>query len=546
MRVAFRRRYLMYDAPASTPPPAILENRTTVSNYRTLWDFVSAGQESIGRPQLRKLAQAILHDQPAGAANIVKAAIGDRETDMITFLEFVMVVQQATTLRPLSEMVTLARRKFDADHDMQVQAQRKIMQTVQGAGFTQDKAAAISAQLKENSKLMQEVQVVASSESIAAERAKSVLYAGTQAGMLSAMKEPLPSVPPPLSPPKPAADAALERELAKLRTENEKLHHALAVVGGKKAAGLGDDIIGSGGVGASALAAGEANSLAAARAQRERETKLKQQVASLEAELRAARGQLAISTEAAELVGLLRASSAANGGAPNKTAVLKEHFVEELSLVNKHKYIREVASKFDDPNSPVSLLIGQYELLISGYQALYRDLKGRWEYAKSKRFNPMEAAKNIVAQAQLQATPTGSKPLSAHSPVQVASSVYSWAELDAPPSDQLRHTGMPGDPLLTDGQRQQLRARLSAQMRATARHYTPQRGNLMGGSQVGGGPGSSVGRGFSGTPSRRTPSGPYGAGYFGSPEGSADVNVDSMDAIRQLQAMTPNSFSRRY
>lgn len=534
MRVAFRRRYLMYDAPASTPPPALLENPRSVSMYRDLWDFVAGGSETITRPQLRKLATAIMADYPNEATNITKAAIGDRETDAINFLEFVMVVQQATNTRSLSEMVNLARRKFDADHDMQVQAQRKIMQTVANAGFAPDKAAAISHQLKENARLQQEVYVLASSESVAAERARSVLYAGNSNSM-SALNEKLPAVPPPMSPQRPAADAALERELAKLRTENEKLSHALALAGGKKGRD-GEDAV-------------DVNNqtLAAARAQRERESSMQNRIKELESELRQARAQLAISTEAQELAGLLRASSSNNGGQANKTQVLKEHFVEELTLVTKHRYIRDVAARFDDPNSPVSLLIGQYELLVSGYQALYRDLKQRWEYAKSKRFNPMEAAKSIVAHAQ--STPMGSKPLQPASPLQVASSVYSWAELDTPPNDQLRHTGMPGDPLLTEGERQHLRAKLAAQMRATARHYTPSRGGYMGSqsqSQSQQQQPSLMAAGRS-TP-RRTPSQMAGFHHGGySPEGNADVNADSMDAIRQLQAMTPTSYhNRRY
>ena len=544
MRVAFRRRYLMYDAPASTPPPALLENPRAVSMYRDLWDFLCSGTEQMTRAELRKLVSAILPDHPNEAASVVKAALGDRETDTISFLEFLMVIQQATSVRSLSEMVELARRRFDQDRDLQVAAQRKIDSTVSSAGFAADRAQSIATQLKENARLQQEVATILSSENIATERAKSVLYAGRSNGTASTLLDSLPVVPSPLSPPRPAADVALEREVAVLRTENERLQHALAVQGGKAS----DD-------------GQNQQTLAAIKSQRERENGLIREIETLEKELKQARAQIAISTEASELVSLLRQAPTLG---KSKTEILKEHFIEENSLLGKHKYIRDVASRFDDPNSPVSLLIGQYELLISGYQALYRDLKGRWEHAKSKRFNPMEAAKNIVQQAQN--TPSAGKPLSAPSPVQVNSSVFSWAEIDLPPTDQLRHTGLPGDPLLTDQERHQLRAKLAAQMRSTARHYTPtntsrnQNNNMSRDGSASAGffsqhqqstPRSRYGGGNS---TSRTPSFGVGGGggsnnqyYSSSPstaERPVDSHTDSIDAIRQFQALTPNR-SRR-
>jgi Ca2+-binding EF-hand superfamily protein len=539
MRVAFRRRYLMYDAPASTPPPALLENARAVSMYRDLWDFLCSGTEQMTRPQLRKLMAAVLVDHPSEASNVVKAALGDRETDTISFLEFLMVVQQATSVRPLSDMVTLARRKFDQDRDLQVAAQRKIDTMISGAGFGAERALTISTQLKENARLQQEVASILSSENVASERAKSVLYAGTSSGRASTLLDSLPVVPSPLTAPRPAADVALEREVAHLRMENERLLHTLAVQGGK--GGPGD----------------EQTNIAMVKVQREKEQQLHEHIRALENELRQARAQIAISTEAAELVSLLRQAPVLG---KTKTEILKEHFIEENNLMGKHRYIREVAARFEDPNSPVSLLIGQYELLVSGYQALYRELKGRWEFAKTKRFNPMEAAKNIVQQAQN--TPSAGKPLSAPSPVQVNSAVFSWAELDCPPSDQLRHTGLPGDPLLTDQERQVLRAKLAAQMRSTARHYTPSksqsRNNNSNNNNFNSGNNnyynynnSNSNNGSIPRSGSRTPS--FGASHYGGGGGSvgyatpstadrpSDPHSDSIDAIRQLQALTPNS-----
>jgi hypothetical protein len=437
MRVAFRRRYLMYDAPANSPPPALLENPRSIAMFRELWGFVARDSDVMTRHQLRRLVSAVLPDAPGDASNIVKAALGDRESDGIALFEFMMVVQPATMHRTLSDMLHRARTEFGSANG----APSPPPKPAAGSGSAADGRLAVN-------RLAQEVALLRTADFKAEDRFQKTL--GSRA-----LDQQLPSPVARLPPPKPLADEAMERELAKLRTENAQLQHSLALALGS---------------GPGTHSGGHHHSV--------NEKADRAVVQELEAEIKRLRAQLAISTEAADLSSLLRV--AASQGSATHWAVLRDHFIDENPLIGKHAYVRAAARRFDDPNSPISTVLGQYELLVQGYQALYRDARGKYDALKAKRFDAASATKSIagvgfgtpVRSAGARAAAVGALT----SPVHQDATAYRWADLDREPTPDLKRTGLPGDPLLTDAERAVVRAKLAAQMRRSARHYTPTRG----------------------------------------------------------------------
>jgi hypothetical protein len=195
------------------------------------------------------------------------------------------------------------------------------------------------------------------------------------------------------------------------------------------------------------------------------QTDLLHKISTLEEELKQTKARLAIAGEASELSSLLKQGD-------NVHSVVRNFYPDESVFVGKHQYLRESAKAFDDDGSTsIGTVLGQYDLIVVGYQALYRQLRQKYEATRAKAFDPMHAAKSIIpsepvrlVDAQRVAAPSVHR-----------ASPMRWKDLDRAPSADMRGTGTLADPLLTDTGRIELRARLAAQMRGSARNYTPTR-----------------------------------------------------------------------
>jgi len=213
----------------------------------------------------------------------------------------------------------------------------------------------------------------------------------------------------------------------------------------------------------------------------------------LENELRMCRAHLHTAQEGNELIKALRGTTSVH-------STVRDFFPDEAALVAKQDYVRETSRatiEVETGGQPSALttVMAQYDLLVVAYQALYRELRKRYESSRPKRFDPVKAAANIVPHT-FSPTPqqqrSASRPkggggeggglgggfTNSRSPVpskMFASSPLRWSDLDRDPTPDMKNTGMLSDPLLTDNERNFLRQKLAAQMRNSARHYSPKK-----------------------------------------------------------------------
>jgi hypothetical protein len=454
MRVAFRRRYLMYDAPANSPPPSLLENSKTVAMYRELFDLSSRDSDGMSRRELHRLMHTVLPEYTVDATNAVKAALSDQDTDHIFFYEFMMVVQPCTSRRCLSDMLAIARReliKESAGEDFESLATGTPAREASRASNA--KMALGSRPTKTaTDRLRQELLSYQMHESFADQRAAHTLSSRVALPTV-------PDIPAPPAAPKVLADEELERENTKLRIDNEDLRRQNATL----AAELSNFEQQNRTLVANSTNRGRSQSRANSSVyhlDRSDDADPSDRVRMLEEELRQARARLAISTETNELCSLLRRGE-------NAHTVVRNFYPDESVFIGKHQYLQDAVKPFMDGVSPICTIIGQYDLIVVGYQALYRQLRAKSDTAKSQStFDPMEAARSIVPKQPLHATPSRRG-----SPSKARASPMRWKDLDRAPTADMRGTGTLADPLLTDEERHTLRAKLAAQMRGSARFY---------------------------------------------------------------------------
>lgn len=423
MRTTYRRRYLMYDAPANTPAPALLDNAKLVSTFRELFDLAGEGKDYISRSELRSLVQDILPEFPSDASNIVKAALGEGDSDAIGFYEFIMTMQPATSRRPLSEMVRLAKLKRD-----------------NSVGKRQSNVAG---------PLRSELESYKQLNATMEERFKAIM---TNPAISANYQLPVAHKPLPLN-----ATTEADREIAALKIKNDELTHQVAL-----------------------LRVGNAHQISPIRDGRNQSTHMGRpttsnttsdpftlyttRISELEKDLRLCRAQLHIAQESNQLANAIRTASATA-----VSSVLKEHYPDESALVSKHDYLREASSVLQDAPPHVTTIVTQYDLVVASYQALYRALRAKVDATKKKPFDVAAAARQIIPAMQV-AVPSGGGQRRASSPV-VAVSPLRWKHMDRPEDPEMRNTGALSDPLLTREERNVLRAKLATQMRGAARHY---------------------------------------------------------------------------
>lgn len=479
MRTTYRRRYLMYDAPANQCAPSLLQNSRTVAMFRELFDVAARGQDFITRSDLRTLASEILFEFPADASSLVKAALGEGDRDLIGFYEFIMVLQPATSRRTLSEMVKIAKHRISTgpstsssrptashlmgtvgDYDSTVLSSpppaarsnlpeespgrlatpigsrppNKQSRSSRAAEFQSSPSAPNPMTLHHDLQLMK--QQHESAESLFRNALTTSQGVGSTPISMKVKQGDEGSRP---------LQTLQDREIAALRIENESLQQQLRHLQYQQR----QDAKGQQGGGSGAQGHDES-----------------QRIVSLENELRLTRAQLAVRNEASQLITLLKKSET-----PGEA--LRSYYPDESTLVSKHDYLRHVAQPLHDGNSPISLVIAQYDLVVCGYQALYRQQRKEHEAEKAKKYDAFAAARSIIPVN----VPSRYVPAS-RSPAPAVTTVVPirWQDLDREATIEMKNTRTLADPLLTDEERHQLRAKLAAQMRSAARHYTPTRG----------------------------------------------------------------------
>jgi hypothetical protein len=475
LRVGVRRRFLMYEAPPNSLPPHIAEHSKAQAMFRELFDTISNGKDEISREQLRLFAKTALFDSPAEGALIVKSALGHPVTDRISFPEFVTIVQQATHTRHLSDMLVLMQnrnRQVEADQSpirgfgsetpyrgltASIAPSPSVIGGASGSapGYRTpvplQRANAASASPVPGSSasalrnLSREVESVKQQEYMAQRRFQDLVGVPT-----SIVLPQVPALPKEVKAVSTQLEDNYERELSKLRLENEQLRRDLLKLELEMTSKR------SGSSPAQLMQMSESSDTEA----------LKDRVRLLEKELRLARAHLTTARETGSLLAALQAGA-------NPHAAVREYFPDESLLCSKHQYLRETSALLDDGKSPVAVILGQYDLVVVGYQSLYRDLRKKYEQVRSKRFDAAKAAASIVPASP---TPSHRRSPSARrhpSPKMATASPVKWSDLDREPTEEMRNTGMLADPLLTLEQRNFLREKLAAQMRRSARNYRP-------------------------------------------------------------------------
>lgn len=584
MRQTYRRRYLMYEAPCNRCPPPLLQNATSVAMYRELFDVVARGDDYIARSALRALTAEVLGDHPTDAANIVKAALGETERDLIGFEEFIMVMQPATARRQLSAMVDLAKsaamlQQRPSDMPNRTAPPDGAVMRVLGSPIT-----------RPTSPSMNDAPLTSTLEASGGD-------AGNQSGndwlplrysdnRNHQQQAPGFNSPPPLSsavgsrPKKSEAnrgregfstqiplslhheleaakqhhlvaeeafqeavaagghrenalDASLrqfqgedrcgvstiptmqEREMAQLRLENEALRHAVSQSTLNRAQ-LTPSLSQRGFIGSDSKEVAE----------------LRGHIVELESELRSCRAQLAVRTEATQLAALLKHHSSSHDGLRNY------YRSEESTLVSKHDYLRNTAQPFyhrEGSNSAIAILLSQYDLVVCGYQTLYRDLKTKYEATVAPRYDSIAAASGILPRNP--PSRYGGQPSRTGSPAKFTSAPLKWSVVDGAVSTDMKRSGTLRDPLLTDEERNQLRAKLATQMRSAARHYTPPRAGSAGRSHRGASRLAAEG------PDLQTADGAFAAeGAF---EPGAATQLTSIQSLSRLQSLASKAGRQR-
>jgi hypothetical protein len=452
MRTTYRRRYLMYDALPNTPAPALLDNAKLVSTFRELFDLVSNGAETITRTQLRLIVQDVLPDFSTDATNIVKAALGEGEDDAIGFYEFMMVMQPATSRRALSDMVRMAKARRAGDANDGSLGAKSVTASNGGGTSTPSNATAGAVGVRmpaQHNALRSELEQYRQLNAAMEQKFKAVI--GTPVINTSSFSATTARAAATPTPAKDHFQSVAEAEIAALKVQNEELRHQITVLESSK--------------GMPESSSGRSPSRSVGAGQRPSQglpPDAEQRIADLEKELRLTRSQLAVAQESTKLAAAMRdipASAVAK--------VAREHGADENALIAKQKYLREIMSSIHDQESPVYTVVTQYDLLVTMYQAMYRETRGKLEATKRKPFDAAAAAKQIIPASNV-VVPSGGLHRG-HSVLSAAP--MSWSEIDRPADAEMRHTRMLSDPLLTLEERNVLRAKLASQMRGAARHY---------------------------------------------------------------------------
>lgn len=416
MRVTFRKRFLMYDAPANSPPPILCDNPRAMATFREIFDTVANGASSISRGVFRTLVYTLLSDNRTDAANICKAALGDTERDAIGFNEFVVVLQPATSKRCLSDMLAVARRSNKGQQGVHTPT----------------------------TALREEVNKYKMEDEIAQRK-----FAETVGRQLAPVRIPeLPQVSRPEFQGKSAAEDRLERAVSELKLENEKLKHELVMQKMEATSSSGRRAAGS-----------------QSPSRRSEITALEEHIVKLEKELKVAQAQLAIAHEGSQISAALRVSQD-----PHTT--IRSFYPDESVLLSKLEFLQKACeATFSEDGSAAATLLAQYELVVLAYQSLYRGMRAKYESCRKPAFDAAAAAASIVPKSPPPVSPAAkfrSSPVRPVTPVR-------WKDLDRPPTPDDKGSGTLADPLLTDKERNQLRAKLAAQMRSGARFYSPSR-----------------------------------------------------------------------
>lgn len=432
MRVAFRRRYLMYEASPNIAPDFLLDNVTTANHYRIVFDLISGGADWITRPQLRELLMRVAPDPHLRSAvgSAVKAAMGPADRpNSVGFEEFAMVLHPLTQHIPLS---TLADRATAAS---------RAPSSAGGAATSERSGSARKGAWLED---LKERQLYGGG---AGAGGRSVSGADPEASLGGRRPSATDSLPPP------SMVSAIRAEMPAYRLASEaaagRIEEALQTSVGRGGRSVGGMGIGSGHAagrrysvdfgasmspqrGASVAAdsvflpsspasappaggGGGSSSDEVVTALREELARSRLEVAALRREVdKAALEKAATVDHSAAMRHSLLSSNVVDAGKAAERALLDDpfyrinqlekelkdakvrigmaqdshdlynlllrsgstqplarYYTDEKALLAKHEYLRKI-SDIVDPQSPQFTLLSQSELLVCSYQALYR------------------------------------------------------------------------------------------------------------------------------------------------------------------------------
>eukprot|EP00758_Cryptobia_borreli_P003770 Tbor_TRINITY_DN3975_c0_g1::TRINITY_DN3975_c0_g1_i1::g.720::m.720 len=436
MQMTFRRRLLTYDSPPNVLPKFLLGSS---ASYRQLFEKISKN-DYITRQTFNEVVDGIFvhHTGSMSQAmqslgnNIIKAAADTEDRrGFIGFNEFMMLLNVATNHMPISEIIRRGE-EYIKNRRVHYETNNRI------SSLHYDAESSVGLP-KSNNTSNNPGEIIEGSH-----RITQGIYGASQY---------LHMKPENLSNPRTLttvgeSDSVLElkEQLAKFAVEREELKAEIAKWKQKTCNDINQN---------------DSNLLERDVAQQNSEPDANHRIAILENELRLCKSELGLANEAAELFNLLKRYS-------DPLEALRSHFLSEAPLIAKHRFLREKADIIN-VNSPQGLILGQYELLVCGYQALLRK-KDEVKRCTSTQPSSFVHAKSSLSRSSVSRS---SPSVSMNRCARVRASPFKWSEIDRAVSNDAWGTGTIADPILTQEERTNLRSKLATQMRSVARTKSP-------------------------------------------------------------------------
>ncbi|KEG10118.1 hypothetical protein DQ04_04151090 [Trypanosoma grayi] len=358
LRLAFRKRYLMMDVKANTPIPSLTENPTVVSLFQELFVVAAKGGAYITRSQLRQLVHDILPGDRGSASNVVKAAMSEDDSDLIGFYEFVTVMQPITSRLSLSDLVEQFRCRRAASGEWRPSSSDAAPSSLRGA-----ESAAPSAPTPPPGPLGAELQMYRQWDAEAQRR-----FAGVSMQGCIGAASGLPSPPSFLTSGAAVrgegvcggkSKTVLEQEVVRLQRENEALRHDLLRAQTRRPSVRIED-------------GGRVMELSGDEFFNEENTILRSELAATKERLRMCQATIDLQEDMTAIGAILRT------GCTSREALLNV-YPDESALLHRYHHLVQRAERQRDavgpPGSPARLLLAQLDVVVQGYQALYRQLR---------------------------------------------------------------------------------------------------------------------------------------------------------------------------
>ncbi|ORC91408.1 uncharacterized protein TM35_000064130 [Trypanosoma theileri] len=367
-RLTYRKKYLMMDIGANTPIPSLTENPTVVALFKELFSSASHGKPYITRSQLEELVHNILPDSPASACNLVKAALSEDESDMIGFYEFITVMQPITSRQSLSELVERFRSRREARkeqsslpyasfHGIRPLSQSSLS-VLSSLSLSASAVKSVALPLTASDPMDMELQMYRRWDAEAQRDFDQASFKGF-IGITKTTPSTVASHDREVIMDKRDCEkklSVMERELIHLRRENESLRHDLLLAQMQKPSLRVEED-------------GRIVELSGDEFFNRENAILREELSEMKESLRMYQAENDLHSDMTNIATLLRKGV-------SSAEVLRRVYPEESTLFNRYQHLVRMTEKRRDdiapPGSAARLLITQLDLIIQGYQALYR------------------------------------------------------------------------------------------------------------------------------------------------------------------------------